>query len=69
MIAGMRDNACRRKIAEAIRSIPGVHDVDVNLYRASATIVHNCFCDVTELQQTVEKIGYATEPVLEVTQK
>lgn len=61
MIAGMRDDACRRKIAEALESIAGVKDVDVNLYRARATIVHDLPCEPTKLARTVSKAGYFAE--------
>lgn len=61
MIAGMRDNACREKIAEAIESIAGVKDVDVSLYRSRATIVHELPCVAAELVRTVERAGYAAE--------
>jgi cation transport ATPase len=65
MIAGMRDNACRQKVAEAIESIAGVKDVNVNLYRARATIVHEPPCAQSMLMQTIEESGYAAEPVVE----
>lgn len=61
MIAGMRDNACRQKIAEALESIEGVKDVDVNLYRARATIVHDPQCEAAELVRTVSEAGYFAE--------
>lgn len=65
MIAGMRDNACRQKIAESLESIAGVKDVDVNLYRARATIVHEPPCVAAELMLTIEKAGYAAEQVVD----
>lgn len=61
MITGMRDNACRETIVEAIESITGVKDVDVNLYRSRATIVHEPPCVAAELVRTVERAGYAAE--------
>lgn len=64
MITGMRDNACRERITEAIASIAGVKDVDVNLYRCRATIVHESQCVATELIRTVEKAGYAAELIV-----
>lgn len=64
MIAGMRDHACRQKIAEALESIAGVRDVDVNLYRARATIVHEPPCVVAELMRIIEEAGYAAEQVV-----
>jgi copper chaperone CopZ len=64
MIAGMRDNACRQKIIEALEAITGVKDVDVSLYRACATVVHDHHCGAAELMQTVEETGYAAEPMV-----
>ena len=61
MIAGMRDNACRQKILEALESIEGVKDAHVNLYRASATIVHDARCAAAELMRTVSEAGYFAE--------
>lgn len=61
MVAGMRDNACRQKIAESLESIVGVKDVDVNLYRSRATIVHEPPCVATDLVRAIERAGYAAE--------
>ena len=61
MIAGMRDNACRQKIVEALESIEGVREADVNLYRSSATIVHDAHCAPAELMRTVSDAGYFAE--------
>lgn len=65
MIAGMRDNACRQKIVESLELIAGVKEVDVNLYRARATIVHDPRCGAAELKQSIEKAGYAAEQVVD----
>jgi copper chaperone CopZ len=65
MIAGMRDNACRQKIAEALESMPGVQDVDVSLHRSRATIVHEPPCVTAKLMLTIERSGYAAEQVVE----
>ena len=61
MIAGMRDNACRQKIIEALESIEGVKEADVNFYRSSATVVHDAHCAAAELMRTIEEAGYAAE--------
>lgn len=61
MIAGMRDNACRQKVSAALESVAGVSDVDVNLYRARATIAHEPRCKLAELVRTVEDSGYGAE--------
>jgi copper chaperone CopZ len=61
MIAGMRDNACRQKIIDALESIDGVKIADVNLYRSSAIIVHDAHCAPAELMRTVSESGYFAE--------
>lgn len=44
LIAGMRGNVCRERMAVALQAVPGVRSVDVSLYRARATIVHDPKC-------------------------
>jgi copper chaperone CopZ len=61
MVAGIRDNACRQKIVEALEAIEGVKEADVNLYRASATVIHDARCAVAELMRTVSAAGYFAE--------
>lgn len=58
LIAGMRGNRCREKIAAALESVAGVKDVAVNLYRAQVTIKHDPLCDSAELIQAVLEAGY-----------
>lgn len=58
LIAGMRENCCRQKIVLALESIAGVKGVDVNLYRARATITHDPLCDSAELIRAVLEAGY-----------
>jgi|JRYE01.1.fsa_nt_gb Cu+-exporting ATPase len=58
LIAGMRGNTCRERIAAALQAVPGVRSVDVSLYRARATIVHDRTCDVSELVRATLKTGY-----------
>lgn len=57
-IAGMRGNHCREQIALALESVAGVKGVDVNLYRARATIIHDPLCESAELIRTVLGTGY-----------
>ena len=59
LITGMRDNACRERVAAALEAIPGVREVDVNLYRARATIAHAADCSDADLIRAVVQIGYA----------
>jgi copper chaperone CopZ len=58
MILGMRGNACRERVAAALELVPGVKDVDVNLHRARAAIVHQPTCTITDLAQAVVRQGY-----------
>ena len=57
-IMGMRDNACRERIAEVLEAVPGVRDVDVNLHRARATIVHERSSTLDALLGAVVRAGY-----------
>ncbi|MCC6678914.1 MAG: heavy-metal-associated domain-containing protein [Phycisphaerales bacterium] len=54
----MRGNGCRERIAAALQAVPGVRSVDVSLYRARATIVHDRRCDVSELFRATLNTGY-----------
>lgn len=58
LITGMRGNMCREKVAAALQAIPGVRSVDVSLFRARATIVHDRRCDVSHLFRTTLNTGY-----------
>jgi copper chaperone CopZ len=62
LIMGMRDNACRERIAAALEAVAGVIDVDVNLHRARAAILHEMCCSADELVRTVVQAGYAATP-------
>jgi Cu+-exporting ATPase len=57
-ISGMRDNACRETVLKALEAIEGVLDVDVNLYRARATIAHRGACQRASLMRAVMRAGY-----------
>jgi copper chaperone CopZ len=63
LIMGMRDNACRERIAAALEAVVGVMDVDVNLHRARAAILHERCCSSDELVRTVVKAGYEAAPM------
>lgn len=58
MIMGMRDNACRERIVDALGKVRGVRDVDVNLMRARATVTHERTCDASELVWAVVRAGF-----------
>jgi copper chaperone CopZ len=64
MIIGMRDNACRERLLEALRRVSGVREIRVSLMRARATIVHQPPCEAAELVWTVVSAGFgaAMEP-------
>jgi len=66
MVSGMRCIGCRLKISEMLESVTGVIDVDVNYFRACATIIHDERCDRTELEQRVLKAGYEVDPCVNV---
>jgi copper chaperone CopZ len=58
LITGMRDNACRERVTAALEAVPGVREVDVNLYRARATIAHARECSINECIRAVVQAGY-----------
>lgn len=63
LIAGMRGNHCRERIVAALESAAGVKSVDVNLYRARATILHDPSYAVAELIRAVLGAGYSASLV------
>jgi copper chaperone CopZ len=58
LISGMRGNVCRERIAAALQAVRGVRSVDVSLYRARATIVHDRTCDRSALFRATLNTGY-----------
>ena len=58
LLVGMRDHRCRERIAHALGSVAGVREVDVNLYRALATVVHGPPCGAAALLRAVRGTGY-----------
>ncbi|MBX3379080.1 MAG: heavy-metal-associated domain-containing protein [Phycisphaeraceae bacterium] len=58
LISGMRGNVCRDQITGVLESVAGVKKVEVNLYRARATIRHDQECKATELIRSVLEAGY-----------
>lgn len=58
LISGMRGNGCRDQITRVLESVAGVKSVDVNLYRARVTILHDQLCEVAELIRSVAEAGY-----------
>lgn len=58
LISGMKSNRCREAIVRALESVAGVRDVDVNLFRAWAAVVHEPPCTVPRLIQAIADAGY-----------
>lgn len=58
LISGMRDNACRERVAEALRRVEGVVDVSVSLLRARAIVLHTAACHSEWLVRAVLDAGY-----------
>ena len=58
LISGMRDNACRERVAEALRRVEGVVDVSVSLLRARAVVLHTGSCGRQWLVKAVGSAGY-----------
>ena len=57
-VIGMRDNACRERISEALAAIDGVEEVDINLHRARARILHTLPCRPADLVSAIVEAGY-----------
>ena len=57
-ISGMRNNACRERVARALERVRGVHDVNVSLIRARASVLHDPACEPDHLINAVSSAGY-----------
>lgn len=62
LILGMRDNGCRERIAAALESIEGVKEVEVNLFRACAKVIHEPSCGQARLVRAIISLGYGALP-------
>jgi copper chaperone CopZ len=58
LIMGMRDNACREQIAEALGRVRGVVDVNVSLMRARAVVAFSPPCSEADLIRAVVRAGF-----------
>jgi copper chaperone CopZ len=58
VIMGMRSNAWRERVCSALGGVTGVHEVNVSLLRARATIAFEAPCDMAALVWTIVKAGY-----------
>ena len=58
LLYGCHCNACCERIEKALRRVKGVHQVEVNLFKATATVEHDENCPPQRLLDAVERIGY-----------
>ncbi len=58
LLYGCHCNACCERIEKALRRVKGVRHVEVNLFKATATIEHDTDCQCQQLLDAVERIGY-----------
>jgi copper chaperone CopZ len=58
LISGMRNNGCRGIVTRVLREVQGVREAHVNLYRASALVIHEPWCSTSELIVAVILAGY-----------
>ena len=69
-VDGMTCAACVHHVGEALRTVPGVGEVSVNLATARATVNLNAACDVVPpidaFAQAVAEAGYSVPPVRNV---
>lgn len=61
-ISGMKDNASRELVVEALEGVGGVREVRVRLLRAAATIWHDAGSPAAELIRAVEGAGFGASP-------
>jgi copper chaperone CopZ len=58
LIAGMVRSGCRERVTRALEGLPGVIEVEVNLYRGKAAVVHGSACGIDDLIRAVKSTGY-----------
>jgi copper chaperone CopZ len=63
-IAGMTCNNCVRHVAQALRDLPGVSSVEVDLVSGHATVTHDATTSFDSLIKAVESEGYEAGHVL-----
>ncbi|MBS0196494.1 MAG: heavy-metal-associated domain-containing protein [Planctomycetes bacterium] len=59
LVAGMHDNDSREEVARAVERLGGVQQVNVNIYRARAVVLHEPPCTVADLLHAVTEAGYS----------
>lgn len=57
-ITGMTCNNCVRHVDQALRAVPGVSAVQVNLQAGSAEVTHDDVATLEALVHAVESAGY-----------
>jgi copper chaperone CopZ len=58
LISGMRGNGCREMITGMLEGLPGVWNVEVNLFRARAEVSFTAPCELSHLTSAIERAGY-----------
>ena len=61
LLYGCQCNACCDRIERALGRVKGVRNVDVNLYKATATVEHDESCPCGDLIAAIERVGYLAE--------
>lgn len=61
LLYGCQCNACCDRIERALRRVKGVGSVEVNLYKATATVEHDELCLCEDLIAAIERIGFLAE--------
>lgn len=66
-VSGMSCAACRNHVEKAVRKVPGVREVEVNLITGVMTVVSDSLPDEGEAEtriiRAVEKAGYGASPL------
>jgi copper chaperone len=57
-ITGMTCNHCVHHVGDALRAVPGVSAVDVELEAGRAKVVHDAPIEFAQLVRAVESAGY-----------
>lgn len=58
IVTGMRDNACRERVAEALSRQRGVTEVEVSLARGMAGVTRDESCSAARLIELLGAAGY-----------
>jgi copper chaperone len=61
-IQGMTCGHCVASVSDALRTLPGVDDVDVDLDRGTATVTSESALDNDAVRSAVEEAGYQLAP-------